>query len=172
MLVLLKKFEKGRWLSVDFVTCREPLANLYRHTNFDSIGIALKINLKATRRALKHFFPVGFVSGRGPARMETFANIIVKGLNRRNNLFLDVALYSKLGAFVCFFASVALLPRVAPTSLFIPLRKRIPTLERRVSNSTQCEGAKILFNNFSIGCYVFWVYRSVLTCLVDACWWQ
>lgn len=130
------------------MTCREPLANLYRQTNFDSVEIVLKVKFKITYRALKHFFPVGIVSGRGPSQMETFANIIVKGLNRRNNLFLDVALYSKLGAFVCFFASVALLPRVAPTSLFIPLRKRRPTLGRRVSNSTQCEGARFLFKNF------------------------
>lgn len=51
---------------------------------------------------MKHFFPVGFESGRGPSQMETFANIIVKGLNRRNNLFLDVALYPKLGALYAF----------------------------------------------------------------------
>lgn len=53
-----------------------------------------------------------------------------------------------------FFASVALLPRVAPTSLFIPLRKRRP---RRVSNSTQCEWTRIPFKNLesvvtSFGC--------------------
>lgn len=41
-------------------------------------------------------------SGRGPSRMETFANIIVKGLNRWNNLFSNVALYPKLWAIVYF----------------------------------------------------------------------
>lgn len=34
--------------------------------------------------------------------METFANIIMKGLNRWNNLFPDVALCPKLAAFVSF----------------------------------------------------------------------
>jgi hypothetical protein len=41
--------------------------------------------------------------GRGSSQMETFANIIVKGQNRWNNLFPSVALCPKLGAFVRFF---------------------------------------------------------------------
>lgn len=86
------------------MTCRVnhcPIGLKQTIVNFKHLK--LKLWFLPNEKPTKLFTPIGFVAGRGPSQMETFANIIVKGLSRWNNLFPYVALYPKLGSFVSFF---------------------------------------------------------------------